>query len=363
MNTSKRVLLVGTNVRNVAKSAKNAGYSVYSLTKYTDEDLKLYSTVEEIKGDRKWVKRKTEELAEKYNFEVVLCAGYEDLNVKADILGSHPEESAKVKDKLKFYKTLEKNGTEMPFPELNPESSDVIFKPRKGGGGEKVFLRKKGEDKSEIEKFKEDEYICQRFIKGIPCSVSLIAGEEIVPVATNLILAGWEEMNASRFRYCGNITPFVPKSDMGKELIRTAIETVEIFEMRGSVGVDFILADKPYVLEVNPRFQGSLDSIEWSHDLNLFSLHVCGVEGKKFNLNKPKRLAGRTVLFSPFDVQIKTNFIGNPYFADIPANGVYKSHDPLISIISSGKSVDNVKSSLVHWRDVFYKYNRIKKTY
>lgn len=367
MKTNKKngVLLVGTNVRNVAKSARNAGYSVYSLTKYVDEDLKLYSSVEEINGDRDWVKKRTEELSEENNLDVVLCAGYEDLDIKANVLGSYSEESAKVKDKLIFYRILEKSGSGIPFPELNPESPEIILKPRRGGGGERVFFNSNDEQldlsKELIEGVWKKEYICQRFIRGTLCSVSLIAGKETVPVATNFILAGWKDFNASKFRYCGNITPFLPKKDIIDSLIQTAKDTVEIFNLKGSIGVDLVLADKPYVLEINPRFQGSLDSIELSSGNNLFNLHVRGVEGKRINVYKPKRIAGRAILFSPHTIQIKSNFIGNPYFADIPKKGYYRSEEPLISIMNSGDSYESVKKSLVYWRDVFYNYNSIKK--
>lgn len=69
---SEKVLLIGTNVRNVAESAKKAGYEVYAITKFPDLDLRLYcEEVYEIRSDvRDFAKR----VAQKKNAKVVLCS-------------------------------------------------------------------------------------------------------------------------------------------------------------------------------------------------------------------------------------------------------------------------------------------------
>ncbi|MCS7143946.1 MAG: ATP-grasp domain-containing protein, partial [Archaeoglobaceae archaeon] len=130
-------------------------------------------------------------------------------------------------------------------------------------------------------------------------------------------------------------TPLKVEEEKRRELERIAIETAELFDLKGSIGIDFILADKPYVLELNPRFQGSLDSVEWSLDVNLFSLHVKAFEEKKIEKMKPKRFAIRAIYFADRDLSIKRDLLGNPFFADIPF-GFYRKDDPLVSILASG---------------------------
>ncbi len=351
------ILVVGTNVRNVAQSARKAGYNVYALTSYDDEDLKLYAGVEKLPEDRKRVKERIEQIAESRNAKVVLSTGYEDLNIEEElVLGHPPTESERVKDKLKFYRTLERAG--IPYPQLVefdelPEGFDVICKPRMGGGGEKVFVANPVSLNS-IE-ILDENYICQRYVEGPVCSVSIMAGRDITAVAVNEILVGWKEMNASGFTYSGNVTPLSLKSTSTgvKELVRTAIETVELFDLRGSVGVDLIAGDKPYVLEINPRFQASLDSIEWSHDINLFKLHVDSVEGRKVEAPKARRSASRTVLFADRDTEIDKCVTGNPFFADIPSICVYRAGDPLVSILCSGSSREDLLDKTVHRKHIF----------
>ncbi|HID43787.1 MAG TPA: ATP-grasp domain-containing protein [Archaeoglobaceae archaeon] len=345
-----RILIVGTNVRNVAESAKKAGYKVIALTKFVDEDLRLYSCkIIKINGDRKWVKKKVEEISEEEDAAVILSTGYEDLNVKAEVLGTNPDEAARIRDKLKFYRILENTGIQ--FPEILKENEEgIVCKPRVGGGGERTFLNR-------IPDLGKREFIFQKYIHGIPCSVSLIAGREITPIAVNEILAGWKEMNAKHFRYSGNITPLGVKGEERRELIKKAVETADLFDLKGSFGVDFILADKPYVLEINPRFQGSLDGVEWSYDINLFRLHMQGVEGKSIEIKKPECFAGRAILFAERDVEINSsNLTGNPFFADIPPSGSYKRDEPLISILASGHSREDVSRKILERKYRFIDY-------
>lgn len=341
-----KIVVVGTNVRNVVQSARKAGYTVYAFTYYDDEDLKLYAEVEKIPEGKKEAKERVEQIAESLGAKVVLSTGYEDLNIKDDlVLGHSPQEASRVKDKLKFYRTLDRAG--IPFPQLvgPDEGYEAICKPRMGGGGEKVFVANPGL----LESIGED-YICQRYVEGTACSVSVMAGRNTMPIAVNEILVGWKEMNAKGFTYTGNITPFSLKlaKNSIKELINTAIETVELFDLRGSVGVDFIVGDKPYVLEINPRFQASVDSIEWSHDINMFKLHVDSVKGREVETPKTRRFASRTILFADRTTEIGKCMAGNPFFADVPPRGVYRAGSPLVSILCSGNSRNELVEKTIY---------------
>ena len=347
----EKILVVGNNVRNVAQSARRAGYRVLALTNFFDADLFLYAEkVERIESEEK-VKEQAIKLAEENDAYVVLTSGFEDLKLNVSVLGSDYKSVKNVVDKLKFYKTLERAG--IPHPELvsknEEESGKIIVKPKKGGGGEEICF---------LEDLKTNgEFIYQKYIEGIPCSVSLISSDScITPIAINKMFVGWKEMNADGFRYCGNLTPFYVDTKIGDDLIKLAIETASLFDLRGSIGVDFILADKPYVLELNPRFQGSLDSIEWSCDVNLFKLHVKGFFNEKVEKPKYHRVAARTILFADKKVEISCSPIGNPFFADIPfINQTYESKDPVISILSADKSESRAINKIIERKKVFYK--------
>lgn len=335
---SEKVLLIGTNVRNVAGSARKAGYEVYAITKYADRDLFLYCR--EVYGIN--AIERAEEIAQKINAKVLLCSNFETFEINAELLCNEPKLAKKVVDKLEFYRTLEKAGIPHPRVLKKPEGK-TIAKPRFGGGGEGIRFAER----------EEEGFILQEFIEGIPCSVSLLASKEIVPIACNYVFSGWKEMNATGFRYSGNLTPLRIDEEKRRELEKTAVETAELFDLRGSIGIDFILADKPYVLELNPRFQGSLDSVEWSLDINLFSLHVKAFEGGKIEKAKPKRFAIRAIYFADRDLEIKRDLSGNPFFADIPF-GFYPSGEPVVSILASG-SYDEVFRKVKERKELFLK--------
>lgn len=108
----------------------------------------------------------------------------------------------------------------------------------------------------------------QEYIDGENLSVSII-GSRVVGDTCNsfsgagpLVLAiNRQEIleEEGRFRYCGGTTPVDhPRRD---ELINAAIQAVHVLGCQGYVGVDIVLADKPYIVDVNPRPTTSLVGI------------------------------------------------------------------------------------------------------
>lgn len=329
-----KFLIVGSNVRNVVESARKAGFEVFALTEHDDADLRLYAKevylINKKKEDKEDVKKRALEISESIDAEIVTTSGYESL------FNKRLEE---ITNKRKFYRKLEKLGFD--YPELLRNGEWGILKPEVGGGGEKI----------EFGNRIREGYILQRFIDGIPCSVSVLSdGVRAKAIAVNKMLIGDRRFNASGFRYCGNITPF--RTEWEDELRRMGEELAMSFELLGNIGVDFVLADKPYVLEINPRFQGSLDSIEWSSDCNLFKLHLEAINGRLHDV-KQRRFAGRGVVFTERDRVIRQSPVGNPFFADIPKKGDhYSKNDPLISVLSSGRSEEEVMRKLLSRKDL-----------
>jgi len=335
---TRKIVVAGTNVRNVAESAKKAGWMVFAVTKYDDVDLRLYADKVVRVDNRKEAEKAVKELSEHYNAPVVLSTGFEDLRVD-NIIGNVDKRTL---DKRKFYRTLEKAG--IPYPEFS--DGPYIVKPRRGGGGVGVFLSDSP--------LNSEEYVCQRYVQGTLCSASLLCGKNTVVVTLNHLFSGWREMNAPGFMYSGNVTPFLCNQELKKEICRIAVETVELFDLLGNVGVDFVVSDKPYVLEVNPRFQGSLDSIEWSLGVNLFSMHVASCEGKAIEIPKPKRFAARAILFAEKDIRLSISATC-PFFADIPPRGAkVEKGEPILSILASGISVEDVVNKVIERKKLAY---------
>ncbi len=326
------ILIAGNNIRHIVSSARRSGYRICACDSYLDSDLLLYS-------DRVEPLEKFNSLIKEFEM-IILGCGVEGARVSGDrVLGTPPRKMRKLLDKKRQWKILNNLGFDLPelVDDLDVNERGVI-KPRYGSGGtgnRMVTGHTDYDKKSEI---------LQRYVEGVPCSVCVISnGKKAVAIAVNRQLLGikWASQY-NQFTYCGNITPF-PAS----ELENIAEEVVESLGLMGCNGVDFVIGDKPYVIEVNTRFQGSLDSIELSTDVNLFDLHVKACWGKIPERPEPKRHAGRIILFSKNKCQTYIDLTGNPFLADIPPKGrQIDTGSPLLSVLGTGLSETDVTEKL-----------------
>ena len=144
----------------------------------------------------------------------------------------------------------------------------------------------------------EQTVVIQEFLEGIPSSVSLLSTKnEALPVAVNEQLIGIPWLSRLPFAYCGNITPF--RTDQAEEMEALAEELVLEFKLLGSNGVDFLVSEKgPVVLEINPRFQGSLDTVEKAMNINLFEAHAGCFRGELPEKPEAKCFAARGMIYS-----------------------------------------------------------------
>ncbi|MDD3620851.1 MAG: ATP-grasp domain-containing protein [Methanofollis sp.] len=130
--------------------------------------------------------------------------------------------------------------------------------------------------------------IGQEYIEGEPMSVSLI-GSRIVGEAC-LYFSGAEPLVLSLnrqkislgedgyFAYHGGETPV--DHPMKDEIIKTAVKAATVLGCQGYVGVDLIVGDRPYVLEVNPRMTTSMVGIAVCMEEEIASLLVDASCGK-----------------------------------------------------------------------------------
>ncbi|WP_230669992.1 ATP-grasp domain-containing protein [Methanosarcina barkeri] len=177
-------------------------------------------------------------------------------------LGCSPQSAACCADKLMCTEILTKAGIKAPkIAKKAEEGKKYVTKPRFGCGAETTCLVTEFEN--------NEEFIASEYVEGKTLSVSLIAGKKPLPLTVNcqFIEFGEKEIKtrehekaaSSGIKYNGSLTPYqTPRRD---ELYETAISTVKCLDCFGYVGVDIILADLPYVVDVNPRPTASLFGI------------------------------------------------------------------------------------------------------
>ncbi len=220
---------------------------------------------------------------------------------KFEVLASDTDAIKIASDKLLLHKKLTRKKIRMPETFLPGKINfefPVVVKPRFGAGCENVFLVK---NKRELIKLKiGGESIVQEFIPGIHASITLISnGKKAVPVTLNKQEIKLSPKNS---KYLGGQVPF--EHPLKKEAFKLAKSAVEsISGLRGPLGVDIILANEPYVIEINPRFTTSMiafDRLNFNFPLHsLNSFHGKLPEIPKFRKTvKITKTAGRNPLES-----------------------------------------------------------------
>ncbi|MFZ3382372.1 MAG: ATP-grasp domain-containing protein [Candidatus Methanoperedens sp.] len=155
-------------------------------------------------------------------------------------------------DKLECTRALSHENIPVPETIGNSENDgeyngDFVIKPRFGCASEGIHRSKRG-------KLKEG-YIATEFIDGEHLSVSLITGKTQLPLTVNRQLI---EIN-NGFSYKGSVVPY--HCQRNEEIIDVATRTARVLGCRGYAGVDIVLGDKPYVVDVNPRPTSSIIGI------------------------------------------------------------------------------------------------------
>jgi len=378
-----KILIIGVNTRHIACSARHFGHTVISLDSFGDIDLK--SCCEKLLI---W------DMPDLYNFEtdmvksmlvpliksvlpvdcVVLGPGFEHegnwireiTGSKVQLLNNPTHIINNVSDKVLIAEKLKSLNIPHPYtvpldsiitPDDWKKEYPVVIKPRCGAGGMKnIPVEDKQDLISVLDEIKDqkDQYLIQEYVNGIITSVSVIStGKKAVAVAVNEHLAGVKGLTGMPFAYCGNITPYL--GEYNEWMCRIAVDLALQMKLVGSIGVDFIISDnRQVVLEVNPRFQGSIDTVELSTGLNIFQAHYDAFNRILPEIEEPigkyKCHSIRAIFFAPEKISISndiSNFLTHCFkqgiIADIPPEGtIFYENEPIVSYISSGNSKNEV---------------------
>ncbi len=345
-----KVLVIANNVRSIVCSAKRAGYTVYALDRFGDVDMRRCADRAELIGSSQESKLYEQAASFGEVDAVILGPGFEHLKFE-NILNNPREVVEEVSDKSKLPEKLKSIG--IPHPET--ESIDraeglrfpLMVKPRFGAGGIRNIVVK-NEEELELFKKRSDvrEFIAQEFLEGISCSASTISnGDDAVVVALNEQLIGVPWLTRLPFAYCGNVTPFYTKFKF--EMIHQAEQIALEFGLIGSNGVDFMLAKNGItVIEVNPRFQGSMDTVELSCGINVFDAHIKSFAGELPEPGKPKHFAAKTIVFADKEVVIDCKIsdmlrkcMDKGRAADIPQReSVIHPDEPITTMLATART-------------------------
>ena len=212
------------------------------------------------------------------------------------ILGNRDVEN--VENKFRFYEEIKEEFlTPMTFCisdideafeiSRNYPNVQFILKPLQGSGGYDINLL----NNDKTSELNGDDFILQEYVAGINLSSSVLSSEDESKTIVNSRLLTMNDFgNKNSFIYIGNILPLTDKSIMAEvedinkitsEMKTTSENLIEKFNLIGSNGVDYILNEKGlYVIEVNPRIQGTFECVEKTFGINMLEAHINACKGE-----------------------------------------------------------------------------------
>ena len=336
-----RLLVAGFSTRHIAASARRAGYNVVAVDHFCDLDLEetadsclCFETLEELAS-------LAARSAQECGVEGFLAgSGAETLDLPVPLLGTPQATAARFLNKGATQSFFEALGVRAPR-RLEPGTYPAMAKPLHGSGGwRNAVIDSDAELAAWNGLFPDQLFLLQEVVAGIPASVSCIAdGRRAIAIATNRqLLRGGSDMG---YGFAGSVTPC--DHPYAGEMAAIAERIAGASGCIGTVGIDFVLPDEggPVAIELNPRFQGTLETVEAATDENLVRLHLDACVGRlPRSRPKARRYAARRILFADSDLVVGSDLSSlGPAVADIPRPGTeIPAGSAVVSVRAAGST-------------------------
>ena len=363
----EKLLLIGIDTRSMLNSALKLDYEIYSTSYFSSPDTPT------IKNQKVFLKESEDEscgiFEDSFDSRTLLefSKDYiDEVDYIIPISGVSPSDFSKkdqkkilgnrnvknIENKFRFYKKIKDEfATPMTFHvsdigealEINESYGDkqFILKPLQGSGGYDINLL----NNDNCIEFNDREFILQEYVTGINLSSSVLSTESDVRTVVNsrLLTVDDFEKNES-FIYVGNILPLTEESimenvkdiDMINEEMKTTSENlIRKFNLTGSNGVDYILNENGlYVIELNPRIQGTFECVERAFGINMLDAHIRACKGEIMEMPKAKYYSYKKIIYSPTRMKYSPIDLDNIY--DLPHVGsITEKQEPLLTIIDN----------------------------
>ncbi len=381
----EKLLVVGIDATSVSLSASRAGYEVFGVDYFGDLDLKKHckesTSLREqgiFSGSRDFSSKENMHdlvmiagrVASEHEVDgILLTSGLEDypdilveLQDLSDIIGNRPETMERARDWEFLFREMRRRGILYPETEITKTLEEakkaardigypIVLKPSRGSGGIGISLArtsKELEKKYRCNAMGDEEMLIQEFIHGINASASVVAtdAETSILCLTEQLIGDQKLGQRKPFGWCGNIVPLDAPAEMVKESIESAKMIVEGLGLVGSNGVDFILSNSglPYIIEVNPRFQETIECVEKHLDTNIVLDHINACLRNRL----PHKLAGREeswarlVLFATRRSYVERVFEDEAIRNIPPPDSIIDVGEPICSIVISGRDRSSI---------------------
>jgi len=395
-------MVVGFNVRPLARSARQAGFRVLAVDYWGDMDLPLWAhrhvavlnQQPDQRPDRpqkptaQALVEAARSLLEEEQETVHLLlfgGGFDDhpeelaqLANLAPLAGNTPSLLRHARNRNATAALARRCGAEVLSTHqavsskaflraANRLTLPIVVKPLHGSGG---FHTRVLRSQEEVERYAKrhpfsssQPMLVQEHISGTDASVSVMGtGSHSMAISVNEQLIGLPRLGKGRTKaYCGNVVPLQASPEVVKRLAGIAEEMTARLGLIGSNGFDFVVSSDgtPYFMEVNPRFQATIEAIEMATGANLVRLHLDACQGK-LPPHPPRHRAtcARVIVYARRRCLIP-DLQGIPGLVDIPAPGSHA--DPGDPICTVNHTAPNRQQALQGaWRTVSQVYSLLK---
>ena len=361
------ILLVSVSARMLAELARREGHEVMALDRFGDLDLRALcpgvSILRDL-GGRGGMAALVEAAMAIPAAGVVYGAGLENMPGLVErlaggrrLLGCPPETLRRVRDPARLGASLRAAGFAYPrtLPAADaPVAADRtrrwLRKPVRSGGGRAVREWRGGALRPGV--------VVQERIEGLPCSAAAVGdGASAVLLGVSEQLIGRRALGARGYAWCGNVVPpqlpAAERTALGAAAAALCAHLAGDFGLRGMFGVDLVWdGERAWVLEVNPRPTGSLETIAAVHGSRPFGAHLDGCAGRLPGLPPPSAdlpaAAGKAVVFATQTVRVPDTR-GWPArgIRDVPHPGerIAAGH-PICTLLATGPSPEAVLAEL-----------------
>jgi len=292
-------LIVGVSTRAIAESAARAGCRVVTVDYFGDRDQKEQVENHSLLRDFKIPFSAKGLLAASRRLEFSSVGYISNLENYPEIvaefaksgrlLGNTPDVLHEARDWRQLRRLCREESIPLAVTLLPGEEKEAVqefrwlLKPVRSGGGHGIRFW----DGSRL----KGTHILQRHVEGCPASAAFVAdGKNSVVIGISEQLIGCRELGAREFAWCGNLLP-LQLDRPGKAALLETVETIATrltrrLGLRGANGLDFVVADDangcptPFLVEVNPRYTGSMELVESVYKVSVFSLHLDALAGR-----------------------------------------------------------------------------------
>lgn len=370
----EKLLLIGIDTRSMLNSALKLNFDVYSTSYFSTSDTPQIKHQKIILNERdgescgifedQFDNNTILEISKDYLDEVDYIIPISGISpsdfpkkYNKKILGNRDVKN--IENKYAFYKEIKDDFlTPMTFSitdvdeaiEINKtyKEKQFILKPLQGSGGYDINLL----DNDSFFQLNDGKFILQEYVDGINLSSSVLATKSDAITITNTRLLTEHDFGINNsFIYIGNILPLTSKSIMAdvkdidninKTMNETSENIAQKFNLIGSNGLDYILNEKGlYVIEINPRLQGTFECVEKSFGINMLDAHIKACQGDIIEIPKPQYYSYKKIVYSPTRMKYQEIDLNNIY--DLPHIGsITEKSEPLLTIIDYDENFEKL---------------------